>query len=128
MRVTRSLGAAVVASLVLASIVGTASGHVARWESEIKITGYADNTSFLGKVRSERNSCERKRLVSVWKRNPGAMDAPVGTARTNRKGIWAVSAPGADPGVYYAVVKKRVRRSSGHRHVCKADRSPSFKL
>ena len=126
--VSRLLCVAVIGSVVLASMVGVATGHVARWDSEIKITGYVDNTSFLGKVRSERKTCKRKRKVSVWKRNPGAMDAPVGTARTNRRGIWAVSAPGAETGVYYAHVKKRVRKRAGHKHVCKADRSPSFKL
>jgi hypothetical protein len=128
--VIRILAATLMASLLLASaIVGTASAHVARFESKVKITDFADNASFLGRVSSERKACRRKRLVTVWKRNPGAMDGPVGTARTNRRGIWAVFAPDAESSVYYATAKRRVlRRSASHRHVCKAARSPSFRL
>jgi hypothetical protein len=124
----RLVGAATIGVAVLASMVGMAMAHVARSDSSVKITGYIDNTSFLGKVGSERKACKRKRKVTVWKRNPGAMDGPVDTARTDKRGIWAVSAPGADPGPYYATVKKRVRKRKGHKHVCKPDRSPSFKL
>lgn len=119
---------ALIGAVALASMASTATAHVARWDSRVKITAYAENTSFLGKVRSERRACKRNRKVSVWKVNPGAMDGPVGTARTNRRGIWAVSAPGAESGRYYAKVKRRVRKSAGHKHVCKADRSPNFRL
>jgi hypothetical protein len=126
----RIVGSAVIVSVVLASMmVATATGHTVRLDSKVRITQYVDNTSFLGKVGSERKACKRKRKVTVWKRNPGAMDGPVGSARTNRKGIWAVFAPGAESGVYYATVKRRVlRKSAKHRHVCKGDRSSSFRL
>ena len=125
-----TLAVAVIASVLLASLlVGTATAHVKRFDSTVRITDYADNASFLGAVSSERKACKRKRRVTVWKRNPGAMDGPVGTARTNRRGIWAVFAPNADSAVYYATVKRRVlRKSAKHRHVCKPARSPSFKL
>lgn len=125
---TRFVVLAALGLVALASLTGVATAHVARWDSNLRITGYVENTSFLGKVRSERRACKRRRRVSVWKRNPGAMDGPVGTARTNRRGIWAVSAPAVASGVYYAQVKRRVRRSADHKHVCRPDRSPSFKL
>jgi hypothetical protein len=121
-------------AVVLASMMATAAtAHVVRWDSKVRITNYADNASFLGRVTSERRVCQRKRKVTVWKRNPGAMDGPVGTARTNRRGIWVVYAPGlletAERNVYYATVKRRVlHRSTGHRHVCKPAQSPSFRL
>jgi hypothetical protein len=126
--------AAAVGCVALASMSGVATAHVASWDSEVKITSYVEgaqeteNAAFLGKVRSERKACEDRRTVSVWKHNPGAIDVPVpGRARTNRSGIWVVSVPlGAYPGAYYASVQKRVSKSSGHKHVCKADRSPSF--
>jgi hypothetical protein len=120
-------------AVVFASMAAPATGHVARWESGVRITDYADNASFLGRVSSERRRCKDRRLVTVWKRNPGAMHGPVDTARTNRAGIWAVYAPGLlerpDSDVYFATIKRRVlRRSPGHRHVCKAARSPDYRI
>ncbi|HSI79196.1 MAG TPA: hypothetical protein VK919_00965 [Solirubrobacterales bacterium] len=122
--------AAIVAALAVALVAGVevATPHTAKYDSRVRITGYIDNQSFLGRVGSERKACKRKRLVTVWKRNPGAMDGPVGTARSNRKGIWAISAPSAPSGRYYATVKRRVIGGAGHRHVCKRDRSKRFRL
>jgi len=127
--VVRALGTAVIASIVLASMtLETATAHVIRWDAKVRITDYADSASFLGRVSSAQRACARKRRVAVWKRNPGAMDGPVKAALTNRRGIWAVFAPGAEPGSYYATVKRRVLRGSpGHRHVCKPARSPTFR-
>jgi hypothetical protein len=113
---------------------GIATAHVASWDSEVKITRYVtsgngvENNAFVGKVRSERKVCKDRRKVSVWVVLPDDIDARVpGTARTNTRGIWVVSVPlGVYPGAYYASVKKRVSKSSGHKHVCKADRSPNF--
>lgn len=124
---------ACVVSVAFALMAATASGHVARWDSRVRITDYADNASFLGRVRSERRACRERRLVTVWKRNPGAMHGPVDTARTSRAGFWAVHAPGLlelpESDVYFATVKRRVlRRSPGHRHVCKADQSPDYRI
>jgi len=120
-------------AVVFAFMAAPASGHVARWDSRVRITDYVDNASFLGRVRSERRACRDRRLVTVWKRNPGAMHGPVDTARTNRAGIWAVHAPGLlelpESDVYFATVKRRVlRRSAEHRHVCKAAQSPDYRI
>lgn len=117
-----------VLALALATGVEVATPHTAKYDTRVRITGYIDNQSFLGRVGSERKACKRKRLVTVWKRNPGAMDGPVGSARSNRRGIWAVSAPNAPSGRYYATVKRRVTGGTGHRHVCKRDRSKRFRL
>jgi hypothetical protein len=129
---TRTFVAVLVSSVASASLVDTATAHRVRWESKVRITDYADNASFVGKVTSERKACKARRRVAVWKRNPGAMDGPVDDARTHRRGIWAVYAPGlidmANPGVYYATVKRRVLPSAaGHRHVCGGARSPAFR-
>ena len=133
MTLSARISVGVVVPVVFASIAATATGHVARWDSRVRITDYADNASFLGRVSSERSACKNRRLVTVWKRNPGAMHGPVDTARTNRAGIWAVYAPGLleqpESDVYFATVKRRVRRSSpGHRHVCKAAQSRDYRI
>jgi hypothetical protein len=114
----------------LAFATGNATAHTARWDSKVRITDYADNASFVGRVSSKRKACRRNRLVAVWKLNPGAMDGPVDTARTSRRGLWAVHAPGliGVGGSYYATVKRRARVSAGHRHVCRGARSPAFEL
>ena len=125
---TRRMATAICVVLALGAGAELATGHDARFDSRVRITGYIDNQSFLGRVGSERKACKRKRLVTVWKRNPGAMDGPVGSARTNRRGIWAVAAPNAPSGRYYATVKKRVTGGGGHRHICKRDGSKRFRI
>lgn len=69
---------ALVAAFAVALVAGVevATPHTAKYDSRVRITGYIDNQSFLGRVGSERKACKRKRLVTVWKRNPGAMDGP----------------------------------------------------
>ena len=125
-------GSTALALAACAALVGAlawpANAHDRGYDTRVRISGYVDNTSFLGRVGSERKACKRKRRVTVWRRNPGVMDAPVGTARSNGKGIWAVSAPAAPPGRYYATAKKRVLPKPGHRHVCKRARSKVVEL
>jgi len=128
MNTTRATVAALALVALIAAGGGVATGHDRGFDSRVRITGYVDNTSFLGRVASDRKQCKRMRRVTVWRRNPGAMDAPVGTAKSNGKGIWAVTAPGASAGRYYATAKRRVIRKPGHRHVCRFDRSPTLEL
>ena len=128
MTTSKAAAAAIAACLVLTGGGGIATGHDARFDSRVRITGYIDNASFLGRVASDRKQCKRKRRVTVWRRNPGAMDAPVGTAKSNGKGNWAVSAPSAPSGRYFATAKKRVIKKAAHKHVCKRARSKVFEL
>jgi len=122
---------AVVATVVLAAAPERASAHKAKLESIVEIDTYIIGPPgrFGGVVGSfDSKLCSRKRLVTVWKRNPGVMDGPVGTARTNKGGRWSLEATAA-PGTYYATVKKRVIRSSAeHRHLCVFDRSENFPI
>jgi len=113
---------------LVAALAWPAHAHDRAYDTRVRISGYVDNASFLGRVGSERKACKRKRRVTVWRRNPGAMDAPVGTAKSNGKGIWAVAAPAAPPGRYYAIAKKRGLPKPGHRHVCGRARSKLFQL
>ena len=88
--------------------------------------------TFLGVVGSfDDKKCRRKRKVTVWKENPGAMDAPIGATKTNRKGEWTLvlGSNRAHPGEFFATAKKKtLKRSDDHKHVCKYDRSPRFAI
>lgn len=108
---------------------GVAGAHKVKYKSIVEIDGYEFRGAFLGGVGSFDNKrCSRGRKVSVWKLNPGAMDGPFGTAKTNRKGAWRLEVQ-ALPGTYYAVVKpKAIGRSKGHRHLCRGDESSRFQV
>ncbi len=118
---------AVVAALVVAGSLEVAMAHTTKYKSVVEIGGYqATERIFLGTVGSlQSKSCGGKRLVTVWKINPGAMDGPFGSTKS-KSGSWRLTAD-APSATYYATVKKRiVRNSGGHRHVCGSDRSPNF--
>jgi hypothetical protein len=120
---------ALVAALV--AWPGGAVAHKAKYESIVEISAYLDSGAFLGSVGSFDNKrCSLNRVVTVWRRNPGAMNGPFGTARSGRGGQWrlTVSAP---PGTYFATVKRRLLRHSHrhrHRHICRAARSSRFTM
>lgn len=117
----------VVAALFGAGSLGVATAHTTKYKSVVEIGGYQTTEHiFLGTVGSlDSKSCGGKRLVTVWKINPGVMDGPFGSTKS-KGGSWRLDAV-APSATYYATVKQRtVRNSNGHRHVCKADRSPQF--
>ncbi len=121
----------IVAALLLPALAALASPADARkvkLQSIVEIDGYLETGAFTGTVGSfDSKRCTRRRLVTVWRRNPGAMDGPFGTAKTNRSGHWSLSVVAA-PGSYYATVKsRRLHRSKkGDRRLCKLDRSEAF--
>jgi hypothetical protein len=128
-RVAAMATAGLVAMAGLAAAPDLAAAHKTKLESIAEIDTYLFGPPgrFAGVVGSfDSKLCSRKRLVTVWKSNPGVMDGPVGTAKTNKGGRWSLETT-AQPGTYYATVKKRViRRSAKHRHVCVFDRSENF--
>jgi hypothetical protein len=129
-RTRDSVGLLVIAATavgVLGGPLDTAQAHTVTFKSIVEIDGYQTIGAFIGSVGSFDNSkCSRARVVTVWKRNPGAMDGPFGTAKTTRVGRWRLEVT-APSGNYYATVKKKViRRKRGHRHVCSYDKSSNF--
>jgi hypothetical protein len=132
MRRRRAALAAVTGAIATGAMAGSldvSQAHQVTFKSIVEIDGYETAGALLGSVGSFDNpKCSRARLVTVWKRNPGAMDGPFGTTKTNRGGRWRleVSAP---PGNYYATVRKKaILRKGGHRHVCSSDRSSNFRV
>ena len=128
-RSRRLLAAGAIAIVLTAGSVTVSEAHKVTFKSIVEINGYQTVGAFIGSVGSFENpKCGRARVVTVWRRNPGAMDGPMGTTRTNRGGGWRLEVL-APAGNYYATVKRSViRRKHGHRHVCAFDKSSNFKV
>lgn len=110
---------ALLASCLL--VTGSAS---AATSYKTKITMSDDAPYWNGDVKSAGNllhgvrSCERKRLVKVYKRRDGK-DQLIGTDLSNRSGIWFVPDKPAK-GIYYAKVTER---RPGDKPGCERDQS-----
>jgi hypothetical protein len=120
---TMALGLALVAPLLVATAT-EGSAHNASFDSNVSID--YDPPNFEGRVRSERDRCERGRTVSVFKKRDGD-DRLIGSDTTNDNGFYSVSKPGAR-GRFYAVVAREVFGGYGHRHVCQGDTSGTIRV
>jgi hypothetical protein len=113
----------IVSSLVVAGILiaGSASA-AAPYQTKVTVSG--DAPSWHGDVKSSGNSlqgvrsCERKRLVKMYKRRDGK-DRLIGTDLSNRAGRWYVPDE-PTKGIYYAKV---TARRPGDKPACAPDRS-----
>ena len=110
------VGLCVVACLL---VVGTASA-AAPYPTKVTISKFLP--TWHGKVMSSKfggvRSCERKRLVKVYKRREGK-DRLVGTDTSNRAGRWAVPDE-PTKGIYYARVTER---RPGDKPACAGDQT-----
>jgi hypothetical protein len=116
-----------IATLALAASLGTAGAHSKKFATEVQVAAYSPSEhAFLGNIGSlGSRKCAGGRLITLWRRNPGAQSGPFGTAKS-AKGQWRIDV-NAPPGTYYATVgKKVIRNNSDHKHVCKADTSPDL--
>jgi hypothetical protein len=126
----RYFAVAVLAIVALAASPGAAGAHKAKYKSIVEIDSYLFIGAFNGTVGSFDNKrCSANRVVAVWKRNPGAMDGPFGTAKTGKGGAWRLNVT-APSGNYYATVKPRrlkaPKRKRKHKHICRGARSSNF--
>jgi hypothetical protein len=108
----------VIAGILIAGSAFAASPY------QTKVTVSADAPTWHGDVKSSGGllhgvrSCERKRLVKVYKRREGK-DRLIGTDTSNRAGRWAV-ADEPTKGIYYAKVTER---RPGDKPPCAGDQS-----
>ena len=119
---TTLAGSATAIALALAvslALTPVAGGHVAKFKTKVTIRN-VDNVEYRGKVSSRKRPCIRRRAISLYRNEPREV---IGTDKSDRKGRWLVELliPGDD---YYARAARRVITRSGHRHVCRAGRSP----
>jgi hypothetical protein len=75
-----------------------------------------DPATFSGKVRSERNACERGRKVVLLGQKSGAPAERVDKTRTNRNGRWRIRR-----GVNYPNYFAEVKRSKVAAGPCRGD-------
>lgn len=87
----------------------TVSGDAPTWHGDVKSSG-----NLLHGVRS----CERKRLVKMYKRRDGK-DRLIGTDRSNKAGRWYIPDK-PTKGIYYAKV---TARRGGDKPACAPDQS-----
>ena len=120
MRVHR-LSVVVCAGLAVAGIASAvaSASSVVKYDSEVTISSHAP--AFHGRVKSEKNACERHRKVKLYKQRHGP-DKLLGKDKTNRHGKWEVK-DRLRPGFFYAKVVRRVKGTAPNRFVCRGSRS-----
>jgi hypothetical protein len=80
------------------------------------------NASFFGRVKSEKNACERRRKVTLYYKANGAdFSTEMGSGKTNAKGKWIVESVPVMDGSYFATVNAKEIRAG----LCKGDTSPN---
>ena len=128
LRVTiKLLLAAVVAAVGVGGFAGMAVAHTVAITSQHTMSFGTDIVGdlFGGHVSSTKAACERGRSIVLYRvvGDSSVADEEVTTATTNSSGVWSQGVGHAQEGRYYAVAKRKVIQSPGHRHVCKAARS-----
>ena len=102
-------------------VSGAAAAGTPRFESTVSIH-YSEASgvpTFYGKVRSERDRCERHRRVIVFRKKHGP-DAEIGADRTGPRGRWKVR---RDRVLAHRTYYAKVRRRATNAGVCKRARS-----
>ena len=122
--------AAVAAAIGIVGFAGMAVAHTVAITSQHTISFSPDVATdlFVGHVSSTKAACERGRSITLYRvvGDASVPDQVVTTATTNSSGVWSQGVGQAQAGTYYAVAAKKVLRSPGHRHVCKAARSAAL--
>jgi hypothetical protein len=84
--------------------------------------------TFFGRIASRRARCRRNRRVTLIKARRGISDLIVARTRTGRRGRWRVERRRRPHGRFYARIYRRVPRSYGHVHRCRADESRRLRI
>lgn len=85
-------------------------------------SGYSEGV-FKGKVKSKNKKCKAKRKI-VIKRD----GQQVAKTKTNKKGVYKVSAAATPAGTYQAIAKKKTEKSKGKKLICKTGKSKKIKV
>lgn len=74
---------------------------------------------FFGRLNSARPTCERNKLITLFRRGSGA----VGRDLTNRSGDWSITRRVNRTGTYFARFNGTASGPHPHRHICFGSRS-----
>jgi hypothetical protein len=111
-----------------ALVASSAIAHTKAFKTSAKITS-GGPTGAKGKIGCPNGcpaKCKAGRTVTLFLKN-GANGIPVGSDKTDAKGRWEIDAALTE-GDYHVRVKGKVIRGHGHKHSCKAGRSPKVHL
>jgi hypothetical protein len=101
-------GAVALAAVMLVGSIMAGSAVADTFDSDISIN--FRNGTFFGRVKSDKDFCERGRKVRVFRKRKHRPDALIGTDTTNADGKWSVDKSGAK-GRYYARVLQKFDRN-----------------
>jgi hypothetical protein len=134
MPIRKTIVVAVSASVAaLALGAGVASAHTVRFDSQVTahfteqpgppaIDSDAGWDYFSGRVNSTKQACKSRREVYVFLKQRG--EDPLWPTQTNGDGFWRLLVEDPPNDTYYArALRKVLRNTSAHSHVCKAARS-----
>jgi phosphopantothenoylcysteine synthetase/decarboxylase len=126
-----------VAVLAVGAIgVGVASGAKKKVKSKTTISFQSTDygSSFSGKVKTKgqakkkiKKKCKKGRNVVVIRKSPNKQK--LGQVKSKKKGVWNFNVGGvAEPGNYFAKVKKKVKKKGDNKIVCKKGKSPTISV
>lgn len=123
----RNLAAVGVAVSLALAPLGSVDAHRFRQGSTVSIR--YDKPKFKGRVRSDREFCEKNRRIVIHRVRPGK-DPIVGRGNTNNNGFYAINpGPKVKQGKsYYAVAKRKKKKKHRHSHVCKRAKSNTITI
>jgi hypothetical protein len=128
-----------VAGFVVASILGVAIFSVLnnlqprgatahRFDADPAVTIHIKKRKFYGRIKSGFGKCKRNRRVSLIRARPGISDLIVARTRTGSQGRWRVERRRRPRGRFYARIYRKHKRSYGHSHRCRRDRSRTIRV
>ncbi len=124
--------AAVAAAVGVAGLAGVVLAHTVTISSQHAVSFTPDVATdlFAGQVSSAKAACARGRSIVLYRviGDSSVPDQEVTTATTDPGGVWSKGAGQARAGEYSAVAARKVIRSPGHKHVCKAARSATLSV
>lgn len=122
--------ASVAAAIGVGWLAGMAAAHTVAIGSQHSLSFSTDVAGdvFTGRVGSTKAVCERGRSIVLYRvvGDSSVPDEKVTMATTNEGSVWTRGVGHASAGKYYAVATRKVVRSAGHKHVCKAARSDTL--
>jgi hypothetical protein len=134
MKLSRITVYGLVAVLAVGAIgTGVAGAKKTKVKSKATISfqssAYGD--SFSGKVKCKgkkkaKKKCKKGRKVIVVHK-VGNQKEKIGKVKSKKKGVWSFDVGGlAEPGNYFAKVKKKVKKKHGNKIVCRKGKSPTI--
>lgn len=128
--ISRGAAIAAAAGLVAAIGAGSAGGHTARYDTNVKLKERAPTMmkrgefAYAGRVLSVKHQCEVGRQITLYEDEPGPVPPEaVGTTETDAEGKYSIVLQINPPSRYHTKASKSSSGGSGHEHTCKAGKS-----